>query len=928
MRPCALWVGLLAVSGAGFLAGCRTGERGADVARAPEPPADFYVATRGNDAWSGRLAQPNRDRTDGPFATLERARDAVRRLTAAGPLAAGGVTVEVLGGAYELSRPFELTKQDAGTAEAPVVYRAAKGAEVRLVGGRRVTGWGPVLDSAVLARLDESVRAKVVQADLKALGITDYGDMGGGFGVEKGPGLELFFADQPMTLARWPNEGFVRVVDVLGSTPVDVRGTKGCKEGIFEYEGDRPARWQAEKDPWAHGFWFWDWADQRQRIAGIDPAKHVITLAPPFPSYGYRRNQWFYAFNLLSEIDQPGEWYLDRQTGILYFYPPTPVDKGCATVSLLDNLVVMKDAAHVTLRGMILEAARGTAVTMADGTGCRIAGCTIRNVGGWAATISGGTTNGVIGCDITATGDGGVLLKGGDRISLTPAGHYAENNHIHHYSRWNPVYRFAVYATGVGQKVRHNLIHDSPHTAIKFDGNDHLIEFNEIHSVCYMANDAGMMHPWCNWTIRGTVIRYNYLHHSMSLDGPGCAGLYLDDMTSGVHAYGNVFYKVVRPVFVGGGRDDVFENNIMVDCHPAVHVDARALGWAKGAAEAWSREATEKGTLCGMPYRQAPWTERFPQLTNILAEEPAAPKGTIVKRNIIYQCDKWDEIEGKARPYVTLEDNLIAEDPHFVDAARQNFQLRDDSPAWRLGFQRIPIEKIGLYNDEFRASWPVKHAVRPAAARPKAPDAPPPAPQPHPTAACTAKKVVAPVSIDGVVSAGEWPEPALPMKETPDRQPVKGPPATLRVCHDGTTLYVAITVPVAESAKLKPGAGWGQDDGAEVVFRDASRAKPGPTFAVHGFAAGAHEAIADPDAPPDATGKLGTASRFAAKVSGNEWTGEWAVPLGAVGIKYRPGLKLGFNAGVLRTETNEWIIWAGALGSTMQLDNGGNVVLE
>src|ERR1019366_240200 len=96
----------------------------------------------------------------------------------------------------------------------------------------------------------------VVKADLPELGVSDFGNAGGG-------GLELFFADKPMRLSRWPNDGFARIVDVLGKTPVDVRGTKGCVEGLFTFDGDRPKRWADEKDPWVHGYWFWDWSDQR-----------------------------------------------------------------------------------------------------------------------------------------------------------------------------------------------------------------------------------------------------------------------------------------------------------------------------------------------------------------------------------------------------------------------------------------------------------------------------------------------------------------------------------------------------------------------------------------------------------------------------------------------------------------------------------------
>ncbi|HNV20581.1 MAG TPA: hypothetical protein PKM22_02965, partial [Candidatus Hydrogenedentes bacterium] len=140
----------------------------------------FYVATNGNDAWSGKLAAPNAESSDGPFATLQRARDAIRAVKAQGELPVGGIEVVVAGGIYTLDAPFDLAAEDSGTAANRIVYRAADGAEVRLVGGRVVNNFQPVTDQAILDRLDEPARGQVLQADLKALGITDFGNPNGG----------------------------------------------------------------------------------------------------------------------------------------------------------------------------------------------------------------------------------------------------------------------------------------------------------------------------------------------------------------------------------------------------------------------------------------------------------------------------------------------------------------------------------------------------------------------------------------------------------------------------------------------------------------------------------------------------------------------------------------------------------------------------
>ena len=663
----------------------------------------MYVAPNGNDAWSGRHAEP-RDH-DGPLATLEHARDEIRRLKKQGPLPAG-VIVEIRGGVYELARPLELSAQDSGTEDAPIVYRARPGEEVRLVGGVQVKDFKPVTDPNVLSRLEEPTRGRVLQANLKALGVTDFGEVATGNNR-----LEVFFQDRPMTLARWPNEGFVHMGELVGGAPHRIHGIPGDKIGRFVYEGDRPKRWIQEKDIWLHGYWFWDWADQRQKVESIDTAQHVIALAPPYHHYGYRKGQWYYALNLLSELDRPGEWYLDRSSGILYFWPPAPLDQGKALVSVMPHLVRMTDVSHVTLLGLILEACRGSAVLVRDGTGVQIVGCTIRNVGSWAVEMSGRHSR-VVGCDIYETGDGGIVLHGGDRKTLTPAGLVAENNHIHHYSRWNRISRPAVSLDGVGHRAAYNLIDNAPHQAIFFSGNDHLIEFNEIHSVCYESNDAGAIYAGRNWTMRGTVIRYNYFHHISGFEGRGCVGVYLDDQFCGTEIFGNLFYQVTRAAMIGGGRDCTIDNNVFVDCVPATHVDARGLGWAA------SGRAGLENDLTAMPYRDPLWAGRYPKLVKILEEDPMAPRNNRIARNICVR-GRWGDFEAKAKPLVTFQDNLLDRDPRFVDPDHLNFQLKDDSPAWKLGFRRIPLEKIGLYQDPSRASWPVTHAVRPLAVPPK-----------------------------------------------------------------------------------------------------------------------------------------------------------------------------------------------------------------
>ena len=651
----------------------------------------FYVSPAGCDAWSGTLPIPSEEMTDGPFKTLDRARDTIRTLKQHGSLPDGGVTILIRGGIYHITRTLELTPEDSGSRRTPIVYQAFNDEEVRLVGGKEIRGFETVQDPRVLGRIDGSYQHEILQSDLRAQGIWEFGELTPrGFGEPICPaGLELFFDDRPMQLARWPNRGWTKIASVPA----------GKNSGKFRYEGDRPKRWTQADDIWLHGYWTWDWADSYVKVKSINTKAKQVTTHEPFGVYGYSPGKRYYALNILEELDEPGEWYLDRKTGILYFWPPKKLDDSKAFVSILrEPLISMKNTSNIVLRGLTIEVVRGTAVEIIGGRHNTIDGCRLRNIGNLAINIEGGIMNGVVGCEICQAGDGGIHLAGGDRKTLTSANNYARSNDIHHYSRWVRTVRPAVMVSGVGNSVSHNLIHDGPQTAILFSGNDHLFEFNEVFNVCCETGDGGAFYTGRDWTCRGTVIRYNYFHDICSPYTGGAMAVYLDDAASGITVFGNVFHKASYAVVIGGGRDNLVKNNVFVDCGLAIHVDARGLDWAKKhIAKGGEWNMYEK--LEAVDFDKSPYSQRYPALATILEDQPAAPKGNVISCNI-HSGGEWLELTSKVpRNIITVEDNLITADPGFIDLANLNFQLKRDSPAYRLGFESIPMEKIGLTPD-------------------------------------------------------------------------------------------------------------------------------------------------------------------------------------------------------------------------------------
>ena len=268
---------------------------------------------------------------------------------------------------------------------------------------------------------------------------------------------------------------------------------------------------------------------------------------------------------------------------------------------------------------------------------------------------------------------------------------------------------------------------------------------------------------------------------------------------------------------------------------------------------------------------------------------------------------RWDDIEGKARPLVVFEANQLDQQPLLADLAKLDFHFKPGSPT-PAGWQPLLIEQMGLQKTPERASWPVRHEV-----------------EGEPAGATVNQRL-----------ALRWPKPVavpadgvtLSLKDTPERAAISGPPCSARLAYADGKLTVTVTVPLRDPAKLVRSDTWGASDGVEVCFRDASdAAKPGTIWVLQGHATGTHRGSGDGGAPADAVAKLDAASSYRAEVAADHWTATWTIPLASAGLHPAAGLKLGFNIGVRRGETDEWIAWAGAMGPNWQLDGTGLLTL-
>ena len=574
---------------------------------------EFFVSSHGSDCNPGTESSP--------IASLHKARDLIREIRADRKVRSDeSIVVWIEAGTYELKECLRLQKQDSNT-----LYKAKQDAKVRLVGGRNIPArsFCKITDQSVLKRIsDSNAREHILFTDLKSFSINEFGQIrryGHMLPVVNAP-LELFVNDKPYILAQYPNHGEIELVKIIDKGSVPRIGDYNECGGIFEYTDLRHSRWVGIENIWAQGTFNYGYADDNIRIEWIDPYKRQVKLAGEH-MYGlaagkpYRK---YRVYNLLEELDMPGEWYLDRKTGYLYVWPNEDMFKNANIyVSMLEEpMISLEDAFSVTIEGLIIEVARGMGVYIEGGKGNIIRNCTVRNVGtsgifmGQGAKqtfphithdnyegvpVSGeignlqahiyefptwernaGDEHGIINCVVYNTGSGGVYVSGGSKKNLIPGGSYVTNCLIHDYNRRNKFLWAGVNIDGCGNKVTHCEIYNSDFQGIYVRGNDHLFEYNYLHDLAMDSDDTSAWYIGRDPSSMGNVLRYNFFENIGRPDRM-VMGVYLDDGACGVKIHGNIFYKTASrgSVFSNSGHDVKVTNNIFIESlGPAVELNS------------------------------------------------------------------------------------------------------------------------------------------------------------------------------------------------------------------------------------------------------------------------------------------------------------------------------------------------------------------
>lgn len=713
----------------------------------------FYVSTTGSDSAAGTESQP--------VSTIEKAVE----LASANAGRAQQVEIIVRGGSYYIKHSVELLQGKTWNSSVPLTIKASGKETVILNGGKTVPAEmiKPVSDKSFYNRFQPEVRNQIRQVDLQALNIDPGKLRPVGFGRPFGPSwMEVFFNNNPGTIARWPNKGTVPIDSVINTdsvktknyvktipdaafqTPASGKGMVAIRPwadtlknpkpdvakrvGTFFYDDPRPSKWKEPKKAWLTGFFMWGYADDAIPVDKVDTVRRIISTAMT-TRYGFASGKpWraYYAYNIPEEIDVPGEYYVDSASHTLYFLPP----KDLKTVDISVNeapLMELNGVKNVRIENLQFATSRGMGIYMEQTEHVRIDACTFYNLGMMGVFMGqgmepskdekvptpisrvagdlpaynyenptfdskGGVDNGIINCVLYNTGAGGFYLQGGNRVALTPAHNFVKNCQLHDFDRIEKTYRPGVYISGVGNSISNCEIFNSPSVGIYIHGNNHVIEYNDIHHTTLEVDDMGAVYIGRDPSERGNVVRYNFFHNVGGQNKT--MAIYNDDGACGTDIIGNIFYRAGQVSgFIGGGQDNRYINNIFLNNRYAMHIDRRLSNWAKAVVK---RGGLFEKRMNAVNYLQPPYATAYPALKTYFNEGPTSPQRNLFYLNVMVNIEQ--KLEGDSTLFYFDKRNFeTIGDPGFKDYRKLDFRLKHNSIIYDElpGFVAPPVEKMG-----------------------------------------------------------------------------------------------------------------------------------------------------------------------------------------------------------------------------------------
>ena len=394
---------------------------------------------------------------------------------------------------------------------------------------------------------------------------------------------ELFEEDTPLNLSIFPKNKPLYIKDFEMPFPNDrlTPDNSGRPEYGFYLDTNEIGHISPDQEIWGHGFWLWDWADTHNKLSIFDPKTGYVkidnleTKITTPKVFGYKIGQRVWLENTKEGVTDAGDYCIDFPKNQVRFIPKNKEND--FYLSLTDVCFDLENLQDVVIENCVITAFVVNAIRIKNCKNVIIRNCKIFNVGCTAIEVDHSQGIVVDNCEIFHTGNNGIkMVACGSRRTLTSGDCCIKNCHMYDIGCFCRTYAPPIQCVGVGFTIDNNVIHDCPHMAIQYTGNEIKITNNVIYRVLYETGDAGAIYSGRDMTFRGNEISDNLICLTGGV-GFGTMGIYNDDGLSGTKMERNVFYKVQRAVFLGGGIDFKVKNNLFVSCNPAIDTDARLI---------------------------------------------------------------------------------------------------------------------------------------------------------------------------------------------------------------------------------------------------------------------------------------------------------------------------------------------------------------
>ncbi len=604
-----------------------------------------------------------------PVNSIEKALDLAR--AERDSMASGTVEIVLKPGTYRIEKTITINNVNSGNENVQIAIVGEEGGKAKITNSILLPNdkFEKVSDQAVKDRIPDAAKNNIYCINLKSVGIQNVGDRGR---LQNATTTLVVMNDEKFVTAKWPNNSEELVGGIgralLGEITVsdDAAQTYGFTADV---EKERMERWMGAEDATIFGNFEYGYTTAFMDIRGLDPEKQNITMGGQ--QLVFKNNGYWWIENLIEELDQPGEFYVDRTNGILYLYPNGDISTAEIEYSAADNsgggmnhIFTVTGASNFRIENVWIENSLGMSVNCDwQSNDIIIKNCRMRNANMGVYSQAPGTI--IEGCDIYNMSEGGITAYAGNRSTLTPGRMVVTNNHIHKTNQGRRL-GWVMTTEGVDNVYSHNLLHDAPHAAINYGGNGNKIEYNEIYDVIQDTTDAGTIYGGRTWSAYGNVIQYNYIHDIRHWQGTGgSVSIYLDDMISGIEVKNNIIQRTAGYMLIGGGHDNVVTNNIFLDgldtTTDALVFDARGYGTH---GQSFYTNDPENSVLVqsikAVQYDSDIWLEKYPGVAAVLeAENPIDPYNNLVSGNLAanWSMMPYNQIANEVKKSGTVENN-------------------------------------------------------------------------------------------------------------------------------------------------------------------------------------------------------------------------------------------------------------------------------